>query len=68
MICPNCKNTLEVPDYAYVNARTYHDIVTVTTNCCQSLIYLKPITEIVVLKNDSGRLEDDWGNPVKKLR
>lgn len=48
--------------------RTYHNIVAVTTNCCQSLVYLKPITEIVVIKNDSGRLQDDWGNPVKKLK
>lgn len=68
MKCPNCKNQLKVADRCYLNAETYGNQVTATTECCGVLVDIRPILSFRVQLSNSKSNTDDWGVPVKKQK
>ena len=60
--CPHCNKELKIAPRCYLNAETYHNVCYCTTECCNKLISLEPITKFIVEKVvNTTKTEDDWG-------
>ena len=66
MKCPNCNKELEVTRRCYTYADIYNQICTATTECCETLVNIRPIRTYEITTNISGKTEDDWSIPIKK--
>ena len=66
MECPKCKKEIEIPTYAFNNAETYRNTVLSVSECCNSAFIIKPVTTFKITEYTGDKVQDDWGNKIKK--
>ncbi len=61
VICPECGESLRIPDNTYMNMYNYHNSCCTITNCCGKLIAVSPQFSYTAYKYTGNATEDDWG-------